>query len=477
MSQERQIKVSNQLVFFGILYVIFYIVLSILFHQTLTTRPSLILVMSNLLLLIASFIYWPVILLGYVTMAWVIWAILSLFLLAVAFPFELNFFYWHIPLHVMMIMSISLLKRKDDLSTYTYTQSIQSTKENYNELSKFFEKNQLETSSLNELIQRYSLLHKVLNTLNTSLNEEQIINLITNKSIINKRDYILFYLNQPNSRKIQLRWSSNDHHQESFYKEGDAYDGWVLKHKIPLLVTDVHKDFRFQGLSDRNDLPFQSLISSPLISENQCIGLLRIQSQEKTTFAMDDLRLLNILAYLTNKAITNARLYQQTLDLAIKDSLTGLYVRKYFSEQFDKELSRSIHSQTALSIALIDIDFFKKYNDQYGHSSGDKVLIFLANLLKKELSEVGIVARYGGEEFAILLPEHTKEQAQKVLENVRIKVESATIVLRQVETQISISGGIATFPQDAMLPRELINLADKGLYQAKAEGRNQICCM
>lgn len=479
MALERQMRIGNQILFLTALYLAFYSVLCFLFHKSLTQDPSFILVFSNFILLVSAFIYWPIILLGFTTMAWVIWVVLSIFLLAIAFPFNLSFFYWHIPLHALMIMSISLLKRKDNLTTHEYTKSIQSAQENFNELSKMYEKNTVKTHSLNDLIQRYSLLHNVLNALNTSLNEQQIINLITEKTsaIINQGDHVLFYLNTTQSSKIQLRWSSHNKHQEIFNKQGDAYDAWILKHKIPLLVTDVHKDFRFQGISDRQDLHFQSLIGTPMIIENNCIGMMRIQSEKRNAFSMDDLRLLSILAYLATKAITNARLYQQTLELAIKDSLTGLYVRKHFEERFEEEMQRSLHNKQPLAFALIDIDHFKQYNDTYGHTAGDKVLIFLADMLKKSLGQDTIISRFGGEKFAILLPGHNQEQAFEKINQFRNMIAQQAIDLRQEQTQITISGGISVFPEQALLMNEIVDIADKGLYQAKDQGRNQICCM
>jgi diguanylate cyclase (GGDEF)-like protein len=421
---------------------------------------------------LSTLLYWPIIILGYPSLSWVIWIIFSLLLLAITFPFQLNFFYYQIPLHAIIIQAISHLKKNEALSQYNFTTTLQTVTENTNELEIIFEKNIILTQSLNKIIKRYSLLNNLLNTLNNSLNEEQIISLITHKtqSIIQQEGSLLFYINTPDKSDLQLKSIARNTHEEK-----DVFDQWVLKNKLPLIVTDFQKDFRFQGLTLNTKDPFKSLMIVPMMHENNCIGFIRIHSPQTNSFSTDDLRLFNILSHLTTKAISNARLYQQTLDLAIKDSLTGLYVRKYFCEQFEQAIADSKISKEPFSIAFIDIDHFKTYNDTYGHIAGDKVLIFLAHFLKETLDSSCIISRYGGEEFAILLPYLNKGKAIILIDQLRDQIQNLSITLRQEVTHITISGGISCFPQDAQTLPEIIDLADKGLYLAKKGGRNKIC--
>ena len=129
-----------------------------------------------------------------------------------------------------------------------------------------------------------------------------------------------------------------------------------------------------------------------------------------------------------------------------------------------------------LSFLMIDLDYFKKYNDQFGHVAGDIVLKTVAKILDDSFGQPGnIVCRYGGEEFCVLLPDCTKENAKQLAEKVRKKIEQEKIVLRRQETNITVSIGVSTFPKDAQMKEELIYKADHALYRAKEEGRNRVC--
>ena len=123
----------------------------------------------------------------------------------------------------------------------------------------------------------------------------------------------------------------------------------------------------------------------------------------------------------------------------------------------------------------MDIDHFKRYNDEFGHSAGDQVLKSIAEVLSQAMSGVDLVARYGGEEFAILLPNKTKAEAMLLAESVRQTIEKNSIYLRRVETRVTASLGVASYPDSGLTREEMIRAADELLYQAKRAGRNQVC--
>lgn len=157
------------------------------------------------------------------------------------------------------------------------------------------------------------------------------------------------------------------------------------------------------------------------------------------------------------------------------DSLTGLYNRGYFEECLSGEISRSRRYDTEFSILFIDLDDFKKVNDTRGHLAGDYVLKKVAHLIEKEKREEDVVARYGGEELVIILPETNKVNTIIKAERIRKKIQDMPLKFDGNTIKISISGGVATFPQDASEPNKLIQCADQALYRAKAEGKNRIC--
>lgn len=142
-------------------------------------------------------------------------------------------------------------------------------------------------------------------------------------------------------------------------------------------------------------------------------------------------------------------------------------------ERLKKEIARSLRSDLAFSLYMIDIDNFKNYNDLYGHIAGDIVLKAISKVILK-FGEDGIVARYGGEEFSMLLPETSKEEAKKIAEDIRNAVKKETIELRRVKTRVTVSIGVASFPEDAKAEDDLILKADNRLYKAKREGRDRV---
>jgi len=160
---------------------------------------------------------------------------------------------------------------------------------------------------------------------------------------------------------------------------------------------------------------------------------------------------------------------------SLMDGLTGIANRRYFDENFDKEWERALLSGDSLSLVFIDIDFFKKYNDYYGHLAGDDCLRQVGKTLRNSVGD--LVARYGGEEFVIVLPATSIAEAACVGEKVRSNIESIGIVhpSSEVSQYVTVSVGIATMiPEKNMIPVSLLEQADAALYQAKRKGRNRV---
>jgi diguanylate cyclase (GGDEF)-like protein len=153
-----------------------------------------------------------------------------------------------------------------------------------------------------------------------------------------------------------------------------------------------------------------------------------------------------------------------------------LKTRGFFEQQLELELKRCERRKTPLSLLMLDIDYFKPLNDRYGHHVGDQVLRDVASLLTKDMREVDTVARYGGEEFVIILPETTAFSATRVAQRIRHSIDQAKFFAgsANVVEHLTISIGIAVYPQDARFKRDLIESADAALYDAKSRGRNQV---
>jgi diguanylate cyclase (GGDEF)-like protein len=185
----------------------------------------------------------------------------------------------------------------------------------------------------------------------------------------------------------------------------------------------------------------------------------------------------NLLASL-ERNIEALRLQNRRLeDMASHDGLTGLHNHRYFVEAFDQELARCRRHERTLSVIFADVDFFKKYNDTQGHQAGDVVLSTLGMLLRREARRATIVARYGGEEFVLLVPETGREGALQYAERIRSLVEVYPFPARKTlaNGKVTLSLGVATFPDHGTDANMLLKYADDALYRAKASGRNTVC--
>ena len=164
------------------------------------------------------------------------------------------------------------------------------------------------------------------------------------------------------------------------------------------------------------------------------------------------------------------------LQLAITDGLTGLHNYRYFKQQLVQEITRAKRHNINVSIAMIDIDFFKNYNDTHGHPAGDIVLKKIADLLRNNIRKIDIAARYGGEEFSLILVETNRQAAGIVANKIKNLIEQHKFDYEETQPngKLTISMGLATFPHDATTPDELVTIADKRLYLAKKAGRNRV---
>ncbi|MDD3593588.1 MAG: diguanylate cyclase [Candidatus Gastranaerophilales bacterium] len=175
------------------------------------------------------------------------------------------------------------------------------------------------------------------------------------------------------------------------------------------------------------------------------------------------------------KFVNKSRDFEQTYKLATTDGLTELYNHRYFQEQMQANIANSKRYNSNFSLILIDIDFFKKFNDTYGHQSGDAVLKQVAQLLKKMVRSTDIVARYGGEEMAIILTNTNYDEALIAAGKICEAVAARPFrLMNDIEKNVTISLGVASYPQHGETPGEMISYADKCLYAAKEKGRNQV---
>jgi len=169
------------------------------------------------------------------------------------------------------------------------------------------------------------------------------------------------------------------------------------------------------------------------------------------------------------------KLYNKFQELSILDSLTKVYNRRHFMFRYGEEFDRAVKFKLNLGFLMIDIDYFKKINDNYGHLVGDAVLREVARIIRENLREIDFLARFGGEEFSVILPDADKASAIMAAERISSRVSREIIKVFDEALSVNISVGVATFPQNALHSDVLVEVADKALYKAKLSGRNRVC--
>ncbi len=210
----------------------------------------------------------------------------------------------------------------------------------------------------------------------------------------------------------------------------------------------------------------------PLVSLGETLGVLTVESAKANAFSAADVQPLESVADICAAAIQNARYFERVRQLAYLDGLTGMFNRRYFELRIAEEIERAQRYDNELSVVMIDIDNFKKLNDEFGHLLGDEALRQAATIFSQNLRKVDIACRYGGEEFVILAPQTSGDHAHAVAEKLRRVVEGWSFP--GVPRPVTITAGVSSFPANGRTRDELVKAADEALYRAKQDGRNRV---
>jgi diguanylate cyclase (GGDEF)-like protein len=381
------------------------------------------------------------------------------------------------------IINVFYLLKKYSQQKYNLDTRIQDFQEKINVLNAQTSQESKNNAGLKVKIMRYNNLKDIIEELNRSLNIDSVAESLTSiafSTIANSKGVCILYLIDKQLNLQIFKTRKEDKNLVIKAKEGDIFDFWVLRHASPLLIEDARKDFRFdlEKLKNKDGRAVLSVISTPLLSEHRFLGTLRLDNSQANFYSQDDLRFLVSICDLGAAALENSELFQRIQDLAIHDSLTSLYTKGYFLQRLKEECKRGMRYGKMFSLLMLDIDFFKNYNDKFGHTAGDIVLKKLSQTMTESLKgSKPIIGRVGGEEFCIILLRIDKKKACTIADELCRKIEKEKINLRRQDTGVTVSIGVVTSPGDATEEDELIKKADRAMYEAKQKGRNRVCCI
>lgn len=260
-------------------------------------------------------------------------------------------------------------------------------------------------------------------------------------------------------------------------RPGDGISGKVYQTGLPLLVRDISSDRRVSQ-APRSRYKTGSFISAPLKVDNRVIGVINLADKATgSVFTEEDLDLLTIVVAYATVAIERSAYHKKTEELrkiSITDALTGLLNRRYFQERLIEEVERSRRHLLPLSLMIIDVDDFKNINDTFGHPEGDEILRILAHSIRHYIRAIDVAARYGGEEFTIILPQTSKQDAAVIAERICRGIEQNGCFQDRFKGRgnLTVSIGLATYPDDAESIEDLVRHSDEALYAAKSRGKN-----
>jgi diguanylate cyclase (GGDEF)-like protein len=261
------------------------------------------------------------------------------------------------------------------------------------------------------------------------------------------------------------------------FGEGESRLALAVKHGVELSHADLRRERDRLPLltpSERWETAPRSAAVLPLMLDGRAMGAVVAWHPEPARFGEREMEIVRMVCSVAPLPMRSARRFEALDQRASTDPLTGLANRSTFDARMTNAANYYDRYARPFSVVALDVDFFKKFNDTWGHEAGDRVLMHVAELLKQTVRDVDLPARMGGEEFVVLLPETSVEQAAEAAERIRRTLESRAVLWNGQRLSVTASLGVSACPDCTQTPAEVLGQADAALYRAKDAGRNRV---
>ncbi|MCD1257940.1 diguanylate cyclase [Paenibacillus athensensis] len=318
----------------------------------------------------------------------------------------------------------------------------------------------------NFLINELRLINEITKRLNQSLRLNEIFEFASSELLnIFGADFSCILQTDKQREKLIVQASNLPSMFQENFTLDEGFSGVVYATKEPVIISDYSMNTKIKSKL-MEVTQSRSLIGSPILVNGEVEGVILVVHSKPNFFSYENYKLLQVLSGHIGLAMTNASLHAEVRRMVITDNLTGLYVRHYLDEQANLMQKKDFCG----SLIVVDIDYFKRVNDTYGHQVGDKILIQVSGIIKSSIRDTDIAARWGGEELAVYLPQVAKEQTVRIAERIRLRV------MQETNPQVTVSCGVSdwNWEEDKISVESLFYKADMALYEAKNSGRNQI---